>query len=48
VFTIKSDYGMSEVGYNSIIEWEKSILPEENMLKENFYSVKSMMKSFGL
>jgi hypothetical protein len=48
VFTIKSDYGMSEVGYDSIIEWEKSILPKENILKENFYAAKSMMKSFGL
>jgi hypothetical protein len=39
---------MSEVGYDSIIEWEKNILSEGNMLKENFYAAKSMMKPFGL
>jgi hypothetical protein len=27
VFTIKSDHGLSEAGYNKIIEWAKSILP---------------------
>jgi hypothetical protein len=48
VFTIKSDYGVSEVGYEKIIEWTISILPEGNRLKENFYAVKSMMKPLGL
>jgi len=28
VFTIKSDHGLSEVGYDKIIEWARSILPE--------------------
>jgi len=37
VFTIKSDHGLSEAGYDKIIEWARSILPEGNRLKENFY-----------
>jgi hypothetical protein len=48
VFTIKSDHGLSEAGYDKIIKWVKSNLPERNMLKENFYAVKSMMKPLGL
>jgi hypothetical protein len=48
VFTIKSDHGLSETGYDKIIEWARSILPEENRLKENFYAAKSMMKPLGL
>jgi len=48
VFTIKSDHGLSEVGYDKIIEWARSILPEGNRLKENFYAVKSIMKPLGL
>jgi hypothetical protein len=48
VFTIKSDHELSEVGYNKIIEWARSILPEGNRLKENFYAAKSMMKPLGL
>jgi len=48
VFTIKSDHGLSEAGYDKIIEWTRSILPEGNRLKENFYVVKSMMKALGL
>jgi len=48
VFTIKSAHGLSEAGYDKIIEWTRSILPEGNMLKENFYTAKSMMKPLGL
>jgi hypothetical protein len=48
VFTIKSDHGLSETGYDKIIEWARSILPEGNRLKENFYAAKSMMKPLGL
>ena len=48
MFTIKSDHGLSEVGYNRIVEWMRSILPEENKLKENFHAAKSMMKPFVL
>jgi len=48
VFTIKSDYGLSEAGYDKIIEWARSILPEGNRLKENFYAAKSMIKPLGL
>jgi len=48
VFTIKSDHGLSEAGYDKIIEWARSILPEGNRLKENFYATKSMMKPLGL
>jgi hypothetical protein len=48
VFTIKSDHGLSEVGYDKIIEWARSILPEGNRLKEKFYTAKSMMKPLGL
>jgi hypothetical protein len=44
VFTIKSDHGLSEAGCDKIIEWTRSILPEQNRLKENFYVVKSIMK----
>jgi hypothetical protein len=38
---------LSEVGYDKIIEWVISILPEGNWLKENFYGAKSMVKPFG-
>jgi len=48
VITIKSDHGLSEAGYDKIIEWARSILPEGNSLKENFYAAKSMMKPLGL
>jgi hypothetical protein len=48
VFTIKSDHGLSEAGYDKIIEWARSILLEGNMLKENFYIAKSIMKPPGL
>jgi len=48
MFTIKSDHGLSEVGYDKIIEWARSILPRRNRLKENFYVAKSMMKPLGL
>jgi len=48
VFTIKLDHGLSEAGYDKIIKWAISILPEGNRLKENFYVVKSMMKPFDL
>ena len=48
VFTIKSDHGLSEAGYDKIIDWARSILPEGNRLKENFYAAKSMMKPLGL
>ena len=48
VFTIKSAHGLSEAGYDKIIEWAKNILPEGNRLKENFYAAKSMMKPLGL
>jgi hypothetical protein len=48
VFTIKSDHGLSEARYDKIIEWARSILPEGNRLKENFYAAKSMMKPPGL
>jgi hypothetical protein len=36
VFTIKSDYRLSEASYDRIVEWARSILPEGNRLKENF------------
>jgi len=39
---------LSEAGYDRIIEWTISILPEKNKLKENFYAAKSMMKPPGL
>jgi hypothetical protein len=48
VFAIKSDYGLSEAGYERIVECVRSILPERNMLKENFYTAKSMMKPLNL
>ena len=35
VFTIKSDHGLSDAGYDKIIEWARSILPKGNSLKEN-------------
>jgi len=48
VFTIKSDHGLSEAGYDKIIEWARRILLEGNKLKENFYAAKFMMKPLGL
>jgi hypothetical protein len=39
---------LSEAGYDKIIEWARSILPEGNRLKENFYAAKSMMKPLSL
>jgi hypothetical protein len=47
VFTIKSDYSINEIDYDSIIKWVKSILHEGNKFKENFYTAKSMMKPPG-
>jgi hypothetical protein len=48
VFTIKSNHWLSEAGYDKIIEWARSILPEGNGLKENFCIAKSMMKPLNL
>jgi hypothetical protein len=48
MFTIKSDHRLSEVGYDIIIEWTRSILLEGKRLKENLYAVKSMMKNLSL
>jgi hypothetical protein len=48
VFTINSDHGLSEASYEKIIEWARSILPEGNRLKENFYAAKCIMKPLGL
>jgi hypothetical protein len=48
MFTIKSDYGLSKVGYDKIIERVRNILPERNKLKENLYATKYMMKPLGL
>jgi hypothetical protein len=48
VFTIKSDYGLSEAGHDRIIEWARRILPERKRLKENFYLAKSITKPLGL
>jgi hypothetical protein len=48
VFAIKSDYEVSEAGYDRIIEWVRSILPERNRLKDNFYAAKSVMKPLSL
>jgi hypothetical protein len=48
MFTIKSGPKLSEVGYDKIIEWARSILLEGNRLRENFYAAKSMMKPLGL
>ena len=48
MFTIKSDHRLSKVSYDKIIEWARSILPEGNRLKENFYATKSMMKPLSL
>jgi hypothetical protein len=45
---VMTDYGLSEAGYDRIIEWTRSILPEENKLKENFYAAKSIMKPLSL
>jgi hypothetical protein len=47
-FTIKSDHGLSEASYDKITEWSRSILPEGNRLKENFFAAKFMMKPIGL
>ena len=48
MFTIKLDHGLSEAGYDRIVEWEKIILPKENRSRQNFYDVKSMMKPLNL
>jgi hypothetical protein len=48
VFTIKSDYGLSETSYDIIVKCVRSILPEGNRLKENFNTTKSMIRSFSL
>jgi hypothetical protein len=39
---------LSEVGHDLIVEWARNILSEGNMLKENFYTAKSIMKPLGL
>ena len=45
---LTNHYELSDVGYNKIIERTRSILPEGNKLKENFYTAKPMMKPLGL
>jgi hypothetical protein len=44
LFTIKSDYGLHEADYDKFLEWVKIMLPEGNRLKDNFDTVKSIMK----
>jgi hypothetical protein len=48
VFTIKVNYGLSEAGYDIIMQWARSILPEENKLKEIFHYAHFMMKLVSL
>ena len=48
VFTIKLDYGLSKACYDRTIKWSKSILPEENRLKENYHAAKSMVNPLNL
>ena len=48
MFTIKSNYGLNEAGYDRIIEWRRSILLEGKRLKKNLYDVKYMMKNLSL
>ena len=48
MFKIKSNCGLSKANYDIIIEWAGSIIPEESMMKENFYAAKFMKKSLGL
>jgi hypothetical protein len=48
VFTIKSDHGLCKTGYDIIVECVRSILPKGNILKENLYAAKSMMKPFSI
>jgi hypothetical protein len=48
VFTIKSDHRLTEASYDRIVKWARSILLEGNMLKENIYAAKSMIKPLGL
>jgi hypothetical protein len=48
VFVIKSNHELSEVSYDRIIKQVRSILPEKNILKKNFYVTKSMMKPLNL
>jgi len=44
VFTIKWNYELSKASYDNIIKWSKNILSEENMLNDNFYVAKCIMK----
>jgi hypothetical protein len=44
VFTVKLEHGLSEVGYDRVVEWARNILPEGNKLKENFYTAKPLIK----
>jgi hypothetical protein len=48
VFTIKWNYELSKASYDNIIKWVKNILSKGNMLKDNFYVAKCIMKPFGL
>jgi hypothetical protein len=48
VFTIKSDHGLSKAGYDRIVKCATSILPKGNILKENLYAAKFMMKPFSI
>ena len=44
VFTIKLDHKLIETGYDKIVKWIGSILPEKNIPKKNFYTANSIMK----
>jgi hypothetical protein len=46
---MKSNLGRSEVGYDWILKWKKkTMLSEGNIMKDNFYASKFMMKTLSL
>jgi uncharacterized protein (DUF1501 family) len=45
---IKSSYRSSDADYDRMLKWKKRMLPEGNRLKDDFYTVKPMMKPLGL
>ena len=48
LFNIKSEYHLSERCYDSLLEFMKDALPQENTLSENFYDMKKMVDGLGL
>ncbi|XP_061999627.1 uncharacterized protein LOC133717018 [Rosa rugosa] len=47
-FKFKARYGLSDNGYDELLEMVGSLLPEDNILPSSLYSTKKLLKAFDL